>query len=53
MLNRSGSGAYSRMANALAAATKASSEKGGASDPQVIVKLGSPKNTRIFWLEVI
>jgi NAD(P)-dependent dehydrogenase (short-subunit alcohol dehydrogenase family) len=39
MLKRSGSGAYSRMANAFAASLKASFEKGGMSDPQVIVNL--------------
>jgi NAD(P)-dependent dehydrogenase (short-subunit alcohol dehydrogenase family) len=39
MLKRSGSGAYRRMANAFAAAMKASFEKYGASDPQVIVDL--------------
>ena len=39
MLKRSGSGSYGKMANAVAAATKASYEKGAASDPQVIVDL--------------
>jgi NAD(P)-dependent dehydrogenase (short-subunit alcohol dehydrogenase family) len=39
MLERSGSGPYSRMANAVAAAVKASHKRGGASDPQVIVDL--------------
>jgi short-subunit dehydrogenase len=38
MLKRSASGAYSRMANAFATAMK-SYDKGGASDPQVIVNL--------------
>jgi NAD(P)-dependent dehydrogenase (short-subunit alcohol dehydrogenase family) len=38
MLKRSGSGAYSRMTNAFATAMK-SYDKGGASDPQVIVNL--------------
>ena len=39
LLKRSGSGPYSRMANAVATATKASYEQGGASDPHVIVRL--------------
>jgi len=39
MLERSGSGPYGKMANAVAAATKRSYEKGGASDPKVIVDL--------------
>jgi NAD(P)-dependent dehydrogenase (short-subunit alcohol dehydrogenase family) len=39
MLKRSGAGPYSKMANAIASATKTSYEKGAASDPQVIVDL--------------
>lgn len=39
MLKRSGSGPYSKMANAAAAATKASYEPGGTSNPSVIVRL--------------
>ncbi|WP_284401634.1 oxidoreductase [Dyella lipolytica] len=39
MLERSGAGPYSKMAHAIASATKASYEKGAASDPQVIVDL--------------
>ena len=39
MLKRSGSGPYRTMAQAVAAATKASDERGAGSDPQVIVRL--------------
>jgi NAD(P)-dependent dehydrogenase (short-subunit alcohol dehydrogenase family) len=39
MLKRSGSGPYSKMAQAVAAAAKASEERGVASDPHVIVRL--------------
>lgn len=39
MLTRSGSGPYSEMALAVANAAKASEERGGGSDPQVIVRL--------------
>jgi len=39
MLKRSGNGPYSKMANAVASATRASYELGGASSPQVIVNL--------------
>lgn len=39
MLKRSGSGPYSKMTHAVAAAMKAYGEQGGASDPQVIVRL--------------
>ena len=39
MLKRSGDGPYSKMAHSVASATRASYEKGGASDPQVIVDL--------------
>jgi len=39
MLRRSGSGPYRTMAQAVAAAAKASDERGGGSDPQVIVRL--------------
>lgn len=39
MLKRSGSGPYNKMAQSVAAAAKASDERGGGSDPQVIVRL--------------
>jgi NAD(P)-dependent dehydrogenase (short-subunit alcohol dehydrogenase family) len=39
MLQRSGHGPYNKLANAVAATTKASQKQGGASDPQVIVRL--------------
>jgi NAD(P)-dependent dehydrogenase (short-subunit alcohol dehydrogenase family) len=39
LLERSGSGPYGRMANAVASATKSSYDSGGGSDPQVIVTL--------------
>lgn len=39
LLERSGSGPYGRMANAVASATKSSYDRGGGSDPQVIVAL--------------
>lgn len=39
MLERSGSGPYSGLANSLASLTKPSFEKGGASDPKVITDL--------------
>lgn len=39
MVQRSGKGPYGDMANAMAAATEASYQSGGASDPNVIVKL--------------
>ncbi len=39
MLQRSGSGPYSKMAQAVAAVSKAAEERGGGSDPQVIVRL--------------
>ncbi len=39
LLARSGTGPYSGMANAIASATRASFQEGGASDPQVIAKL--------------
>ncbi len=39
MLKRSGNGPYSKMAHSVASATRTSYEKGGASDPQVIVDL--------------
>jgi hypothetical protein len=39
MLQRSGNGPYRTMAQAAAAAAKASDQRGGGSDPQVIVRL--------------
>jgi short-subunit dehydrogenase len=39
LLARSGSGPYSKMANAVASATRASFQNGSASDPQVIADL--------------
>lgn len=39
MLKRSGSGPYSKMAQAVATAAKTSDERGGGSDPQVIARL--------------
>ena len=39
MMKRSGSGPYRALAQAAAAATKASDQRGGGSDPQVIVRL--------------
>jgi short-subunit dehydrogenase len=39
MLERSGNGPYSKMAHAVASATNTSYERGGASDPRVIVDL--------------
>lgn len=39
MLKRSGSGPYSKLVQALAAADKAAQQRGGGSDPQVIVRL--------------
>ena len=39
MLKRSGNGPYSKLVQALAAADKAAQQRGGGSDPQVIVRL--------------
>lgn len=39
MLERSGSGPYAKMANAVASAAQAGERRGGGSDPQVIVRL--------------